>query len=431
MQLWQSRSLPARWRNLPENIFMVSAVFEDLRYRWNRERILRDVLEDAHHLTGESEFPWAGVTIMTQGEADSECAHISRLTGSAVLTNDSDLVVHDLGPHGAVVSLNSMQWLDEPETIVAPEIRGLRLHPQQICRNLGIENIQLFAYNLKQDPHLGLPELLRRSREGLELSTVYGTFLQEYQHVAHKPGASPDPSNHQSLDPRVSELVWQYQRPDIYCDAEPPHVYLGILHEDHSRRCAWEQGRTLRALGYSLLNLSRVAAHRLPVVNEFVRRGGRIVAEHITLGGAKTVTSDLMALQKRLDRAQEVFGDEAQPSFWLLFALSEIYRDNSNITTAPSAIQLERFLRDGFMEKTTTWADIHLVAQIHAVFYSLRMLWQLLSIAPDVDSSTARQSVLARLPPLHLLIGSRHSMTRAFPEELVRRSVQRLFRAYN
>lgn len=412
---------------------MVSAVFEDLQHRWNRERILREVEQATCHLAGKGEFPWAEATIMTQGEADLDCAQIAKSTGSAVLTNDSDLVVHDLGPHGAVVLLNSLQSLDGPQSLLA-EIKGLRLHPRQISQRLGLDDIQGFAFNLKQHPQLGLPGLLRRSKEGLgtgESSSIYGTFLQEYRPATHQSGASLDQTNHQSLDPRVSELVWQYQRPDVYCDAEPPHVYLGILHEDHSRRCAWEQGRSLRALGYSLLNLSRLTAHRLPVVKEFVRRGGRIVAEHITLGGAKTVSSDLKALQNRLDRAQAVFGTEAQSRFWVLFALAEIYRDNSNITTAPSAIQLERFLRDGYMDRTTGWADIHLVAQIQAVLYSLRVLWQLRSITSDVDDSALRQSVLATLPPLHLLISSRRGITRAFSGELARQSVQQLFRAYN
>ncbi|KAJ5151784.1 hypothetical protein N7492_010079 [Penicillium capsulatum] len=430
-QLWQSRHLPARWRNMPENIFMVSAVFEDLQHRWNHERILRDFQQNARFLTGTSEFPWAAMTTMTQGEADLECARVSRLTGSAVLTDDSDLVVHDLGPHGAVIMLNSMQLLDDPENLIDSEIRGLRLHPKQICRQLGIENIQLFAYNLKQNPRLGVPELLRRTKEGLgagEISISYDTFLEEYQHPTPELGIS---ANHQSLDPRVSELVWQYQRPDLYCDAEAPHMYLGILHEDPSRRCAWEQGRALRALAYSLLGLSQLAARRLPVVNEFVRRGGRIVAEHITLAGATTISSDMTTLRNRLDQAQLVFETDVQPSFWILFALSEIYRDNSSNTTNPSAVQLQRFLWCGFMGKTTEWADIHLMAQIQAVLYSLRVLWQLVLITTDIDTSALRLSTLAELPPLYILVGSRHAMTRAFSEELARQSVQKLFRAYN
>ena len=220
----------------------------------------------------------------------------------------------------------------------------------------------------------------------------------------------------------------------MYCCGERPHFYLGILHEDHSRRCAWEQGRPLRALGYSLLNLSRVTTRRFPVVHEFVRRGGRIVAEQVTLAGVKTVAADLKSLRRRLDRAQSVFGGASQSSFWVLFSLSEIYRDNTNITTSPSAVQLKRFLEQGFMGEKPEWEDIHLMAQIHAVLYSLRILWQLLCVTLDIDDvelSTLRHSILACLPPLHLLIDSRHALTRAFSGGLTHRSVKQLFTTYN
>lgn len=413
---------------------MVSAVFEDLRHRWSHERIQQDFRQDLH--PQENEYPWAALTALVPGEADVECAQVARQTGSAVLTNDSDLVLHELGPDGSVVLLNSMQLLDGDQA--GSEIRALRLHPQKLCRQLGIDHLQGFAYQLQQGPQLGFLDLLRRSKEASRSkehsSAAYYTFLQEYQQPVGLPGTAPDHSHGQCLDPRVSELVLQYQLPEVYCCGERPHFYLGILHEDHSRRCAWEQGRPLRALGYSLLNLSRVATHRFPVVHEFVRRGGRIVAEQVTLAGVKTVAADLKSLRRRLDRAQSVFGGASQFSFWVLFSLSEIYRDNTNITTSPSAVQLERFLEQGFMGEKPEWEDIHLMAQIHAVLYSLRILWQLLCVTLDIDDvelSTFRHSILACLPPLHLLIDSRHALTRAFSGGLTHRSVKQLFTTYN
>lgn len=414
VQLWQTRNLPARWRNLPENPFMVSAVFEDLRFRWNKSSILQEFEHRSDLPLAEAEFPWAGVTVMVPGEADIECARISKLHGSAVLTNDSDLLVHDLGPHGAVVLLNSVHMIPGSPDLAEPEIRGLRLHPSRLSDRLGFVNLQRFAYELTRDPHRSFVELLRRSKEDsgkVEQSAAYIDFIREYQH--DEPTGAEKMQSVQTCDPRVSELFWQYEQPDVYCCAEQPHMYLGILHEDHSRRCAWEQGRFYRAIGYSLLNLSRSDPHRLSVVHEFVRRGGRIVAERVTLGGAKTTAFYLSILQKRLDLAQTTFGQRTQSSFWVLFALSEIYRDSSNATTIPDAIHLERFLGKGFMGNRTEWADIHLMAQIQALLYSLRVLKQLVEITAE-RISVQHQFILADLPPLHVLMRSRHQIVECF-----------------
>lgn len=90
---------------------MVPAVFEDLKHRWNKENILQTArgslsLPDS---AASQDFPWADVTIMVAGEADMHCAYLAKLTGSAVLTNDSDLILHDIGPHGSVVLLHSLE----------------------------------------------------------------------------------------------------------------------------------------------------------------------------------------------------------------------------------------------------------------------------------------------------------------------------------
>lgn len=425
--------MAVRRRNLPENPFMVSAVFEDLKHRWSKKRV-----EEEFHYTTHSlpcpEYPWADITVMVPGEADIQCAQTARLTGSVILTDDSDLLVHDLGPDGAVVLLSSLHMLEDVQDSAEPEIRGLRIRPHQLSRRLGVANIQRLAYTLTRNPRLSFVELLRRAKEdfeAIERSSDYSDFLQEYQIGIDLVKSTWNSAYAQKLDPRVSELFWQYEMPGTYCQSGEPHLYLGIIHEDHTRRCAWEQGRIYRAVGYSLLNLSQTSAHRFPAVNEFVRRGGRIVAERVMLSGASTVASDLRSIQKRLDLARTMFGSHVQPSFWVMFALSEIYRDTANATTAPDAVQLERFLGKGFMGKTTDWADIHLLAQIQAVLYSVRILKQLYDVAANKKTLVEHQAILTDLPPLYSLMKSRHEIVQTFSaNDIARRSVRELFKAY-
>ncbi|KAJ5924936.1 hypothetical protein N7454_007575 [Penicillium verhagenii] len=431
--LWQQRHLPSRRRNLPENPFMVSAVYEDLRSRWSKQLMVTNVHPCAAYLKG-GEYPWAKITTMVPGEADLDCARVTKLKGSAVLTNDSDLVVHDLGKLGSVVLLNSLQFLEDTPDLISPEIRGLRIHPHGLCLRLGIESLQRFAFELIQDPHRGFSDLVRLSKQDLGAESVvsFNTFLREFHDDLEEPTKLQYPGA-LTLDPRVSELFWQFRLPEIYCLGREmqPHIYLGILPEDHARQCAWEQGRIYRTIGYSLLNLAQPAARNFPVIHEFVRRGRRIVSEPIILSQAKTVSSNLALLSERLDLARSVFGSEAHPSFWVMFALSEIYRDCSNNTSLPISNKLEQFLRHGFTGKCSEWTDLHLLAQVHAILYSLRILKQLLGVTYDLDLSGQHRDMLSELPPLYLLVGSRHDVTKGFiGKNSVRESVSQLFQMY-
>ena len=215
--IWQRRHLPSRWTNLPENPFMVSAVYEDLTNRWSKQMMATTIHPCAAQLEGE--YPWAKITNMVPGEADLDCARITKLTGSAVLTNDSDLAVHDLGQRGALVLLNSLEFLDDSPDLTSSQIRGLSIHPHEICVRLGIRSLQRFAYELTQDPHRGFSDLVRRSKQDLGMESVIGfnEFLQEYLDNPDHHTPLQDIPSALKLDPRVSELFWQYKLPGTYC----------------------------------------------------------------------------------------------------------------------------------------------------------------------------------------------------------------------
>ncbi|OQD80516.1 hypothetical protein PENANT_c035G06886 [Penicillium antarcticum] len=419
-QIWCSRGLPSRRKNLPENPFMVSTVYEDLKGRWSKESIRNNVDEDITSLIHQEEYPWAERTVMVPGEADVECARVAKATGSAVLSGDSDLMVHDLGPEGSVVFLDSVQTPSGVWDAVAGDIRGLRICPAVLARKLGVASIQRFAFALTQNPHLRFAQIVQAAKDDggvTESSDVYRNFLREYEdqdtHLQPAVGAG---CLVQDLDPRVSELVWQYQLPRIYCSDGVPHVYLGVLSEDHARQCAWRHGRDYRALGYSFFNLSRAADNRYSIVREYVRRGGRIVADEVALSEEPYVKLELGLLRSRLESARDTFGHSlATERFWVLFALSEIYRDAS---TTPTGKQVEKFLAKGYMGQRTDWADVQLLGQIQATLYSLRVLKQLLDIAAPDDDSVESRSLLAELPPLYIMM-SRRRMIESFADNRI------------
>ncbi|OQE21763.1 hypothetical protein PENSTE_c011G02921 [Penicillium steckii] len=432
--IWRSRNLPSRWRNLPENPFMVSAVFEDLLYRWDKVSIGHEFEFDLACLP-DAEYPWSNFTMMVPGEADIECARVAKTTGAVILTSDSDLLVHDLGLMGSVAFLSTMQLIEgSQENSTATELRAQRIAPADLCRRLGIPNIQRFAFELRRNPQAPFNELLRLAKEydeGEERSSEYVEFLREYQEGPIS-NVKDELLISRKLDPRVSELFWQYDMPGTYSETSPFHVYLGLLHEDHSRRCAWEQARAYRSLGYALLDLSRPEDQRSGSIHEFVRRGVRVVAEQVTLPGEKSVMSTFKYLQQRLNIARSVFQGYSISDFWFLFAFSEVYEEISSTTTIPSAKKLESFLRKGFMGNSgADWADIHLLAQVQAVLYSLRMLQQFILITATTYDIGLYRTILEDLPPLYLLMRPRGEIIGGFSEkEACRRAVQQLVQNY-
>lgn len=429
----QSRVIPIRYNGLPENPFMVSTVFEDLRKRWNKANILMAV-QDAFYFNhceiGEQDFPWAAITVMVPGEADAECARMSRLTGAAVLTNDSDLLLHDLGSYGSVLFLDSVELSEwDPSRPTDSKVKARRLCPASLSRRLGIRSVRYFAYELSQNPQFGLSELIRRSRENcdfLDLAPDYQHFLEDYDYEPNSRAIAQHP---QDLDPRISEIFLQYDTGNACFTGSSPHMYLAILSEDHSRRCAWEEGRSYRALGYSVFNLCRPFTERYHFVEEYVRRGGRIAIDRIAMGDEGWITSEVHSFHTSLSSAQVAFGKKLSSScFWRLFAMCELFRDETN-HTAPDVNRLCRFLRFGYMGEAVSWADVHLCAQIHAVLYSLRILKQLLGLVTVTEEPVLRlKSEIAALPPLHVMMRPRREMTREYPEDSsVEKALQRFF----
>ncbi|KAI9370000.1 XPG domain containing-domain-containing protein [Aspergillus egyptiacus] len=405
-----SRPLAATYGNVPAEPFMVAAVFEDLKYRWNGENIARATGGTlALHLKIQSDFSWAGLTAMVPGEADAFCAHVAKLTDSCILTNDSDLVLHDLGNHGAVVFLDSVEmsgW--DPSKPLQFAISAAMLHPLLASRRLGISSLLSLACELKARPETGLVELLRRSRDTSKMIELpgYQQLVQEYQIHDYCALAQKARQLRHSLDTRVSELFWQYEMGTRYTPNDTLCMYLPILIEDHTKRYAWDKGRLYREMGYSTLNISRPPGERHSYVAEFIRRGKRIAEERISLQDEDWLSAQTKFLWDRLESLQAQFKeDNGSLEFWSIFALCDAYNADAEFT-GDSIRKLERFLRLGYMGKRLEWADIHLRAQIQAVLYSLRILCQLIGCSGPVGNQELLRirAILQQLPPLHVMM---------------------------
>ncbi|KAL4771674.1 XPG domain containing-domain-containing protein [Aspergillus nidulans var. acristatus] len=405
----RSRPTPAKYGNIPANPFMVSAVFEDLKCRWNRANILDSIRDTLPlHTIDIEDFPWASVTTMVSGEADAYCASVARCMGACILTNDSDLLLYDLGKYGSVVFLDSVEIRSDFEQPPFPQIKATMLRPSLVARRLGIPNLLLLAFQISRArPETSLVELLRRTKMGIaevEMSS-YQQFASEYQSDRLQMQGQGTKGLLKIIDTRISELFWQYEMRSEYTDMGYPHVYLSVLNEDHTRKCAWGKGRGYRQLAYSIMNLSRPIHERHCFIAEFVRRGQRISEDKLKLLDEGSISAQLELLQARLESLQPSFKKSSDNlDYWAAFALRDVYLADAEL--AQNDFQkLEQFFKHGYIGKRLKWEDIHLTAQMHAVLYSLRILKQILDLFYPRDVVVLDlMAILDKLPPLHIMM---------------------------
>lgn len=146
----------------------------------------------------------------------------------------------------------------------------------------------------------------------------------------------------------------------------------------------------------------------------------------ISLHDENTIVLELEALLHRLPRACIASNEDSTTlSNWRIFALNEIYStEDKKRVIIPSREQLRHFLTFGHIGEKLEWTDIHLLAQMQAVFYSLRVLAQLLNVASLGTSITEKvQNALVNLPPLRALMKSRSEIMRERNSEVVTNSL--------
>ncbi|KAL4812848.1 XPG domain containing-domain-containing protein [Aspergillus spinulosporus] len=406
----RSRPTPAKYGNIPANSFMVSAVFEDLKCRWNRANIIDSIKDTLPlHTIDIEDFPWASVTTMVSGEADAYCASVARCMDSCILTNDSDLLLYDLGKYGSVVFLDSVELRSDFEQPLSPQIKATMLRPSLVARRLGIPNLLSLAFQIsKARPETSLIELLRRTKLGIaevEMSS-YQQFASEYQSDHLQVQGQGTKELLKIIDSRISELFWQYEMRSEYKDMSYPHVYLSVLNEDHTRKCAWAKGREYRQLAYSIMNLSRPIHERHCFIAEFVRRGRRMSEDKLKLLDEGSISAQLELLQARLESLQTSFRKNSDDlDYWAAFALCDIYLVADAELAQNDFQKLVQFLKLGYIGKHLKWEDIHLTAQMHAVLYSLRILKQILDLFYPRDVVVLNlRAILDNLPPLHIMM---------------------------
>ncbi|KAM0806018.1 XPG domain containing-domain-containing protein [Usnea florida] len=351
---------------------------------------------------------YAAVCDVVPGEAEVYCAAAAKESGAIVLSNDSDLFVHDLGSHGAFVFLSTADLRannDSEEEVPKGSCQTFKLsmfRPRDIAERLGLDNLQdlAFEYQKINWQSTTLPEALQSAREHQDRSrSGFEKFLKGYitePSVSESQQFSPESlarlsSHGKLLDPRTSEVICQLESKD----PQIVHAYLLCLIEDPARSSAWHVSSSHRNFAYSIPTSNSGPPPSPPLIIEHTRRGAAFVPQEIPL----LPPSDLITYASHLHTQLTHHTTHLTPNLptplpWHLYALSQTYI--WYLTTnqpPPSRDALARAIT-GAYDPHPTWTDIHLSAQIHAVLYSLRMIKQILGY---VASYTSLHKVLRDL----------------------------------
>ncbi|KAK8254042.1 XPG domain containing-domain-containing protein [Phyllosticta capitalensis] len=387
----QHRSIPEKLRGLPATPFLVPAVIDYLNDSCFSERVF-----------------------VVPAEADIFCADLVRSLSQSspcwLISNDSDLLIHDLGASGSVLRFPDISVSTLPGR---SSLKGYAYCPSEVAKTLGLRALPPFGFALQQDPHRSLQQCVKFAKELDESDSLYCEFLNEFEPLsssyeaqlrAAKQLATADPSNAlvtltsylRKLDPRISELIHQIGHP--LTTASPPsnssqkeyHMYLPFLIEDSSRASAWRISAPLRRLFY--MTLGRFFPPH-SCIHEFARRGNRILGDAVGFhDSGSELCQSFRELHSNMVALRTSIGDEASlaasPSlFWQLFAVAYFCNELAEAgeqQQLPTHSQVQRLLTGppdaGQVGAPVPWDAVHRAAQVQGVLYSLRMLRQVLEV---------------------------------------------------
>jgi hypothetical protein len=384
-------------RSLPAAPFFVAAVLEAI---------------------ASSKF--VNIVEVVPGEADAYCAAKARLSGGTVLTNDSDLLIYDLGPDGTVGSLNGLEFITNSNISTAKVCVAAQtkvINPRDVARSLGLKDLKDLAYVLKEHPESSFQKAAHEAQHiklnGAQYQQTLGEYLVE-------PAAFESRMFQQDiltrvrtqtpfLDPRISEFVLQ-------SDSQSASIYLPIMIEDPTRTSAFAASISQRLFAYSCCTFpSKVPGQK---VLEYGRKGQRILPTSIELLSDMGILKHARSLRIRLQKFMTIFSDLPKALIWRIYALAEVYHWYLDTARTPPSRDAMITALTGKTEGRITWDDIHLYAQIEATLYSLRMTQQILAfvlpfnpsdeIAPSVmQTLIGLQDDLNDLPLLKILMPSR------------------------
>ncbi|KAI1176998.1 hypothetical protein F4777DRAFT_544233 [Nemania sp. FL0916] len=344
---------------------------------------------------------WGHLVELVPGEAEMSCVDDVRRDGGVVLTNDSDVLIMDLGSNGKMSFFADIAEIDTADlSDNSKQMRAYMYSLSDINRTLGLSDTRgltrvAFEKMKMQD---GFVQALKRARDTSddELdSAEFEAFMSQYSTGQYLAKDHPVQTLLHVLDPRISEIVIQTillgdtgitpvegstnesRGPDTLS------MFLPVMIEDHRRKSAWTMSGAVRQLAYGILQT-------------FVPRGSPIAIEYRTLRASNSQLGRRVGVpgsEESLEQCHLLLHSfdiliQRIPTMgmqWLAFA---IYQDVSlsemHQQSAVSVSLVDQAKLEDIPATAPSWDLIHFTAQVQASFYSLRMLKQILDVGASL-----------------------------------------------
>ncbi|KAK3353492.1 XPG domain containing-domain-containing protein [Lasiosphaeria hispida] len=353
-------------------------------------------------------------TKLVPGEADGFCAENVRTNGGIVLTSDSDLLVHDLGPDGNVVFFADIDVDIDSERLIA-----LQYRISKICKRLSLKSNNDFprvAFKLLEDPYLSLEQAAEKARNtasDTDDSDRYLEFINDYNSPETAPNVGVEHGS--GLDPRVSEIAFRClpnteigtsgptDRADqLASEDQSLAMFLPPLLDSPSRTSAWEASKDIRQLSYSLLRSARGTA--IQSVSEFRRLQSPSFGTRVQVPPPSNIEEEASALLNSL-AAIKTSVEKAEVLWVTLSIYQDVALTVSQGKNQPLSLELIGHCAAGMLDQGS-WDFLHMLSQAQATYYSLRMLRQVIGFAVrdggrDFPAAVSKlANVLSSLPPL-------------------------------
>lgn len=357
---------------------------------------------------------YAAVTSVVLGEADIFCARAVSELGGIILTNDSDLLVYNLGTQGGVVFLDQLEFREAHGTSRRCDIfQAFVNKTSDISSRLGFDDFRSVAFEIALDPHASFAVAINRA-ELREADTSdqksLQSFFDEYD---------TKPSNLESYQ-RTDMALAAGRFNGLFLDARNSELiisgsmYLPFLIDDPSKTSAWDVSCQLRLFAYSCLALG---IDQFPkTIFEHGRRGARIVETRVQILSCEDTVEFAKMLIKSLESFEVLVSGLCKQHFWRLFAAYSVYKwyidEDKSLPPENSLVAAYAGITAG---DKLNWFDIHTSAQLQAFLYAFRALKQFLNylnVKADGRSLLpaelwAVQTRLSSLPAINELIPSR------------------------
>ncbi|KAI6819527.1 hypothetical protein KC367_g6567 [Hortaea werneckii] len=306
--------------------------------------------------------------------------------GVAIMANDSDLFVFDAGEWTRVIPLNDLAVHEQDN---ATSLSGSEVWPAQLAKSLELPNLIELAYLMEQHSTLSMRECRARINTGKKLSNdEFTAFAAQYQltdqpHILEKLHHNNDERVlFASLDARIAELVQQVVslREDNSPSADEVDMFLPFLFEDPAKASAWRIGSGVRKLSYEVLLYA--AGRKSITVMEYKRAAEHVSATRLQDWEPETLSTRLTECGAAIRGYRDAScwqerSDRSGGSHWLTLIahmlMSEFVQEGWPF---PAPRDLVGVLLG---KPCKSWIVLHLSAQYQAMFYSLRMLNQILA----------------------------------------------------